>query len=128
MAVLRREEVKLTPAEIRAGQLFRAACDDWLALHIKAEAPAFVVPTTSGIFRHLCSARSHRSTGLQLNTKAISSISVIEIADRWRWEGAAAWAAQGVVANFQFEWKEGKCARCGATAITSPGRFVVVQP
>jgi hypothetical protein len=100
--------VALTYVEKQAGRLFRQDCEAALNQRNEQDQPTYEVPFFLGIYRHLCSARNNRSTGLELKEQY--------------------WVSEqcpGVPAGrFGFIFREGRCRACGQTARSRVGRLV----
>jgi hypothetical protein len=100
--------MSLTHSEKQVGRQFKLDCEAALNQRNAEEPPTYEVPFFLGIYRHLCSARNNRSTGLELKEQY--------------------WVSgdyPGVPAGrFGFIFREGRCRACGQTARSWVGRLV----
>lgn len=100
----------LTPREKKVGRLFRVESEEKLTGINKIDPPTYDVPFFLGIYRHLCSARHGRSTGMELKEKYLLS---------------PIYPEEDVPAGrFGFVFREGRCRACGQTARSRVGRIV----
>lgn len=100
----------LTDDEKKVGKLFRAQSVEKLDEINEIDPPTYEVPFFLGIYRHLCSARHGRSTGMELKEKYLLS---------------PMYPDDGVPAGrFGFVFREGRCRACGQTARSRVGRIV----
>jgi hypothetical protein len=102
--------VALTAVEKAAGKRFRVQAELHLELRNTNDPPTYEVPFFLGIYRHLCSARSGRSTGMELREQYLLS---------------PIYPEENVPAGrFGFVFREGRCRACGQTARSRVGRIV----
>ncbi len=98
----------LTYMEKQVGRQFKADCEAMLNQRNDEAPPTYEVPFFLGIYRHLCSGRNNRSTGLELKEQY--------------------WVSEehpGVpTGRFGFIFREGRCRACGQTARSRVGRLV----
>lgn len=100
----------LTDVEKQAGRQFRDDCNAWLGAFNETSPPTYDVPFFLGIYRHLCSARSSRSTGMELKEQYLLS---------------PIYPEENVPAGrFGFIYRDGRCRACGQTARSRVGRIV----
>lgn len=96
--------------EKKAGTRFREESEEFLDGLNRITPPTYEVPFFLGIYRHLCSSRNMRSTGLELKEQYLLS---------------PIYPEENVPAGrFGFLFREGRCRACGQTARSRVGRIV----
>lgn len=102
--------MELTDVEKSCGRRFRTEAETDLLCLNEMSPPTYEVPFFLGIYRHLCSARNLRSTGMELKEQYwVSPIYPDENIPAGR---------------FGYVFREGRCRACGQTARSRVGRVV----
>jgi hypothetical protein len=100
----------LTAVEKAVGRRFRVQAELHLDTLNSESPPTYEVPFFLGIYRHLCDAKSGRSTGIELKEQYLLS---------------PIYPEENVPAGrFGFVFRQGRCRACGQTARSRVGRIV----
>ena len=126
--------MSLTPAERRAGRLFRDAQAAVLATLNETEPPGILVTSVLHYVRHNCPSRGGVSTALELKEHYelnpeywVCYCSVVEpfvpyVFPHRDCDGGKPVTEPG---RFGYIWKQGRCPACQLTARSRDGRFVI---